>query len=75
MRLTGYSERWDLTTIPDDKLKSEKARRNSAKRKTHSGGRNGRPLKCECGKCETCLRRAKRLTQNRLTPTTHPIRG
>lgn len=45
-----YSPKWDLSTIPDDKLKSERARRNSAKRLKPTGGKRpgaGRPKKPE----------------------------
>jgi undecaprenyl pyrophosphate synthase len=42
----------DPATIPDEVLKSEWARRNSAKRKTHKGGTDGRPKVVKhCDKC------------------------
>jgi hypothetical protein len=51
----------DPATIPDDVLRSERAKRNSAMRQTRSGGRNGgRPPSCDCGACALCLARAKR---------------
>lgn len=34
-----YTNCWDMSSIPDDVLKSEWARRNSAKRKKRAGGR------------------------------------
>ena len=50
--LTLYPTVWfdtiDPSTIPDDVLKSERARRNVAKRKTFGGGRPRKP-RCACG--------------------------
>jgi T5orf172 domain len=50
---TPYDESWDLSSIPEPQFNSEHARRNSAKRKTHSGGKDGRPRtdapRCACG--------------------------
>lgn len=46
-----YSPKWDLSTIPLDKLKAEWARRARAKRQYK--------LKCECGTCPTCKGREK----------------
>lgn len=43
----------DLSAVPDAVLRAERARRNSAKRKVKTGGRNGgRPRtarRCPCG--------------------------
>lgn len=45
----------DPSTIPDDVLRSEWARRSSAKRKTFGAG-TGRPKKLTpCGKCGAML--------------------
>lgn len=40
-----YSPDWDLSTIPDDKIRSEWGRRTAALRAVKTGGRNspGRP--------------------------------
>lgn len=38
MKLYEYSPAWDLSTIPDDALRSEWASRNARKRKTYTGG-------------------------------------
>lgn len=44
----------DPSTIPDDVLKSEMARRNAAKRQTFGGGRPVKEYKCgECRKTIT----------------------
>lgn len=37
--MARYSPGWDLSTIPDEKLKSEWGRRTAAQRKTRKGGR------------------------------------
>jgi hypothetical protein len=36
-----FNENWDLSTIPDDKLKSERGRRNAARVKNPGGKRAG----------------------------------
>lgn len=49
-----YDSSWALDSIPEEQFNSEHARRNSLKRKTHSGGKHGRPRsnapRCPCGK-------------------------
>lgn len=47
-----WNDQIDPSTIPDSVLRSERARRNSALRKVHSGGKSGRPKKLV--KCATC---------------------
>jgi hypothetical protein len=51
-----WNPTWDLTTIPDELLKREWARRNSLRRRVRRGGR---APSCLCGECETCRRREK----------------
>jgi len=52
---------FDPATIPDEVLRSERARRNAARRVNPSGGKNGgRPVTCTCGDCSKCKGRAKR---------------
>ena len=48
-----YRETWDLSSIPEEVLKSEWARRNSMRRETHTGGHNGgRPVEyVPCPRC------------------------
>jgi hypothetical protein len=41
-----FIETWDLSTIPDDRLRAEWGRRNSSRRKTFGGGRNRSTLAC-----------------------------
>ena len=50
---------YDLTQIPDEVLKSEWARRNSAKRKTigTNGGRKPACGNCRRPDCKSCKRR------------------
>ena len=47
-----WKEGWDLHTVPSPLWKSERARRSSAKKKSHKG-----PQKCWCGECRVCLNR------------------
>lgn len=54
-----YHPNTDPTTIPDDVLKAERARRNSAKRTTFAGGHNGGRPRCECGACKACAKRER----------------
>ena len=53
MRLQPWSDRIDPATIPDEVLKTERARRNAALRTTFNSGRNGgRPKnKYPCAAC------------------------
>jgi hypothetical protein len=55
-----WTDNIDPTTIPDDVLKSERARRNSALRTTHSGGTNGGRPVCKCGECPACRKRIRK---------------
>lgn len=58
-----YKPTWNLSTIPEDALRSEVARRNNARRSTFGGGR---PVTCGCGKCKMCRARlAKALSRER----------
>lgn len=59
MTMRTWTSTIDPTTIPDDVLKSERARRNSLRRVNPSGGRNGGRPVCTCGECGACERRAK----------------
>jgi hypothetical protein len=51
--MTAYRPTWDLSTIPDDRLRSEWGRRNSGRRKVKRGGTSGgrHPQPTPCGKC------------------------
>lgn len=48
-----WNDSIDPSTIPDSVLRSERARRNSALRKVHSGGKSGRPKKLQA--CPYCM--------------------
>lgn len=48
----------DLSKVSNSELKAEWARRNSAKRTTKTGGRNGGRPQCKCGGCKACQKRA-----------------
>jgi hypothetical protein len=61
----------DPTTIPDDVLKSERARRNNLLRRTHSGGsvwgtHNPDTKRCRCEACN--LKRERRRKRAALQP-------
>ena len=61
MREKVWIDTIDPATIPDEVLRSERARRNAARRINPSGGKNGgRPVTCICGTCSKCKGRAKR---------------
>lgn len=48
-----WTDTIDPATIPDDVLRSEKARRDSHRRTIHTGGRNGGrpPKQYKCRRC------------------------
>jgi len=51
-----YRDEWDLSTIPDDRLKSEWASRSARKRKSYTGGllwakHNPDCRNCRCQRC------------------------
>ncbi len=48
--MRSWSDSIDPATIPDEVLKSERAKRNSAKRETFGGGRPRSTARCPCGK-------------------------
>lgn len=50
----SWSDSIDPATIPDAILKSERARRNQAKRATFGGGRP-RAERCACGKMTVAM--------------------
>lgn len=58
-----WSPTFDIKTVPDNILASEMGRRNAAKRKNPSGGRNGgRPKsedRCPCGASTLTRARAR----------------
>ena len=60
-----WSEDIDPATIPDGVLKSERARRNAAKRTSYSGGvywkRHNPDTRCRCERC--MARRQSALTR------------
>jgi hypothetical protein len=63
--MKAWSENIDPATIPDDVLKSERARRNSLRRQTFSGGHEGgRPRsagpRCPCGAMTAARAKARR---------------
>jgi hypothetical protein len=41
MELIPWTEGFDMSTVPDQVLRSEWARRNARKRKNYTGGRTG----------------------------------
>jgi hypothetical protein len=58
MELIPWSEDFDMSTVPDQVLRSEWARRNARKRKGYTGGvywhkHNPTTNKCRCVKCMT----------------------
>ena len=60
----NYDAQWDLSTIPDNILRSEWGRRNVGKRKSKRGGYI---QSCTCGICRTCkLREWQRARRARL---------
>lgn len=68
---------WDLSTIPEKVFKSELARRNSAKRKTHSGGSVwGEHVpnysRCRCPKCIKAREERAKLPQPPKRPRGRP---
>ena len=73
----------DPTTIPNDVLKSERARRNNLLRRTHSGGsvwgtHNPDTKRCRCERCnQKRERRRKRAVlqpkRPRGRPRIHPL--
>jgi hypothetical protein len=56
--MQAWTDRIDPATIPDEVLASERGRRNSARRQTNAGGRNGGRPVCACGTCRACQKRA-----------------
>ncbi len=66
MMLIPWSPNIDPATIPDDILKSERARRNAARRNSPSGGRNGGRPKTNrpCEKCGVPLLGAREQRQH-----------
>jgi hypothetical protein len=51
MKSWSWNDKWDLSTVPLDKLKQEWARRTQAQRETFGAG-TGRPRsteRCPCG--------------------------
>ena len=54
--MRSWTANIDPATIPDDVLKSERARRNAVKRTSYSGGiywkrHNPDTLRCRCAQC------------------------
>jgi len=54
--MRGWSESFDMSTVPDDVLRSEWARRNARKRASYTGGivwknHNPRVPGCRCVQC------------------------
>ncbi len=47
--MRSWSDTINPATIPDGVLKTERARRNAGRRKTHGGGRPRKP-RCRCGR-------------------------
>jgi hypothetical protein len=65
MQLKPWSDDIDPATIPDDVLKSERARRNNALRRTRGGGvvwseHNPDTKRCRCVKCNEKRERKRR---------------
>ena len=58
MHLKPWTDNIDPSTIPDDVLKTERARRNALKRTTYTGGiywkaHNPDTPRCRCKQCMT----------------------